>query len=182
MKLRDRRKNTFIRCVDAPGLLLTCKQIYSEATGIYYSMSTFEVWYSSTRLARRSGNTTTRLPEFLHGIGKAKRDLITALGAWSLWPVCVGRGSLSHHIEGGEDGGIGEGEPVYTGEPVKTYREYLARPKKEKEERQREREGRRQKMLERMRELRARERKGNGKVRTKAKAKRGLEKVAGSAS
>lgn len=73
-------------------------------------------------------------------------------------------------------------EPVYTGEPVKTYREYLARPKKEKEERQREREGRRQKMLERMRELRARERKGNGKVRTKAKAKRGLEKVAGSAS
>ncbi|EME40464.1 hypothetical protein DOTSEDRAFT_55678 [Dothistroma septosporum NZE10] len=76
VKLRDRRKNYIELCLNAPGLLVSCKQVYPEAVGIYYTNTAFKVWYTAKRLRCKTACTPTRLPEFLHGIGKEKASLI----------------------------------------------------------------------------------------------------------
>lgn len=67
-----RKPNTKGR-LEAPGLLVSCKQAYAEAVSIYYSTVTFEI------LNLHGKGYTNRLPKFLEYIGQEKRALIQSI-------------------------------------------------------------------------------------------------------
>lgn len=52
---------------------------HSEAIGIYYTLTTFQVYYSVAILERQFASLKTCLPKFLNGIGQEKVDLIRSI-------------------------------------------------------------------------------------------------------